>query len=89
MTGDNHLFYGSKDDIHITLDEDEKLEKFDDNVNSAVCSCVNPVWNYYQSHGARFYQAPRYFYQVHNYKTRGSFVGRPSQTIKKYSFKIL
>ena len=89
LTGDNHLFYGSKDDIHITLDEDEKLEKFDDNVNSAVCSCVNPVWNYYQSHGARFYQAPRYFYPVHNYKTRGSFVGRPSQTIKKYSFKIL
>ena len=69
--------------------QDEKLEKFDDNVNSAVCSCVNPVWNYYQSHGARFYQAPRYFYPVHNHKTRGSFVERPSQTIKKYSFKIL
>ena len=43
LTGDNHLFHDSKDDMHITLDEDEKLEKFDDNVNSAVCSCVNPV----------------------------------------------
>ena len=72
LTGDNHLFHDSKDDMHITLDEDEKLEKFDDNVNSAVCSCVNPVWKYYQYHGARFYHAPfyhypRYFYPVHHY----------------------
>ena len=89
LTGDNHLFHGSKNDTHVTLGEDEKLEKFDDNVNSAVCSCVNRVWNYYQSHGPRFYQAPRHFYPVHSYKTRGSFVGEPSPIIKKYSFEIL
>lgn len=78
LTGDNHLFHGSTDDMHITFDEDEKLEKFDDNVNSAICSCVNPVWKYYQFHGARFYQAPfyhypRYFYPVQYY---GGIVGK-------------
>ena len=77
LTGDNHLFHGSTDDMHITFDEDEKLEKFDDNVNSAICSCVNPVWKY-QFHGARFYQTPfyhypRYFYPVQYY---GGIVGK-------------
>ena len=38
FTGDHHVF-DYKDEIHVTLDEDPKLEKFDDNVNSARCGC--------------------------------------------------
>ena len=39
FTGDNHVFSDSEDEIHVTFDEEEELEKFDDNVNSAHCGC--------------------------------------------------
>ena len=39
------MFSDSEDEIHVTFDEEEELEKFDDNVNSAHCGCfMNPVW---------------------------------------------
>ena len=39
------MFSDSEDEIHVTFDEEEELEKFDDNVNSAQCGCfMNPVW---------------------------------------------
>jgi len=46
LTGDNYLLFDSNDDMHINMDDNEKLEKFDDNVNSASCICVPPVRNY-------------------------------------------
>ena len=45
FTGDRHVVSDSEDEIHVTLDEDPKLEKFDDNVNSAYCGCyLSPDW---------------------------------------------
>ena len=89
MTGDNHLFHATDLDIHINLDGNEELEKFDDNVNSAFCSCVNPVWiqPQFRQLKASLYQKPRYYYQSNPYQNRGSFVGEP--VIKRYSFKVL
>ena len=46
LTGDNHLLFDSKADIHINMDANYRLEKFDDNLNSASCICVPPVRNY-------------------------------------------
>ena len=46
LTGDNHLLFDSNDDMHVNMDDNKKLEKFDDNVNSAACICVPPVRNY-------------------------------------------
>ena len=44
LTGDDHVFDATRDDIHVTLDEDEDLVNFDDNVNSAFCGCfIHPV----------------------------------------------
>jgi hypothetical protein len=40
--GESHFFGAKEDDVHITLREDELLAKFDDNVNSAYCSCLVP-----------------------------------------------
>ena len=44
FTGYNHVFTDSEDDIHVRLDEDEELVKFDDNVNSATCGCFLKDW---------------------------------------------
>ena len=40
LTGDNQRLFDSNDDMHVNMDDNEKLEKFDDNVNSASCICV-------------------------------------------------
>ena len=46
LTGDNHRFFDSNADMHINMDDNKKLEKFDDNVNSATCICDPPVRSY-------------------------------------------
>ena len=40
LTGDNQRLFDSNDDMHVNMEDNEKLEKFDDNVNSASCICV-------------------------------------------------
>ena len=39
-TGDRHVFTAGEANLHITLDENEDFEKWNDNINSAFCSCV-------------------------------------------------
>ena len=41
-TGKHHTWIAGKDDVHVTFKEEmlEVIKNFDDNVNSAVCSCA-------------------------------------------------
>jgi len=40
LTGATHQIFDSNADMHINMDANKKLKKFDDNVNSAFCICV-------------------------------------------------
>ena len=46
LTGATHQIFDSNADMHINMDANKKLKKFDDNVNSAACICDSPVRNY-------------------------------------------
>ena len=43
LNGETQFVNAIEEDLHITLEDDESLKDFDDNVNSAFCSCVAPV----------------------------------------------
>ena len=78
------MFSDSEDEIHVTFDEEEELEKFDDNVNSAHCGCfMHPVWiviNVTEHNSTKHIVTTQ---QLVIIKKHGNFLGKRIPIIKK------
>ena len=85
MDGDSHFFSAIEDDLHITFDEDESLEKFDDNVNSAFCSCLATNVPYAFAYPS--YSPYNYFASPYPYYT-GSMVGQLTPLARQHRFQL-
>jgi len=83
LSGEYHIFTAVNDNLHITLDEDEELQKFDDNVNSAICSCMTPIFR----HPVGYISTNKFPYYIPaRFALRGSFVGEPVSVFTQHRF---
>jgi len=83
LSGEYHIFTAVNDNLHITLDEDEELQKFDDNVNSAICSCMTPIFR----RPVRYISTNKFPYYIPaRFALRGSFVGEPVSVFTQHRF---
>ena len=70
MSGEYSVLLAGEDNRHITLEDEEHLQNFDDNINSAICTCVKPIPNYHPTNKFAYYMPARF-------DLRRSFVGEP------------
>ena len=92
LDGDSHFFSAFEDDLHVTFGVDEALKKFDDNVNSAFCSCLTTNVPYafaYPSYTPWPHYSPyNYFARPYHYY-RGSMVGELTPLAGQHIFLSL